>query len=279
MASEKSSSQSSPDKVSSSSDSEKLSQQKTEAIEESPLAEQNQIIREAQENLIKLQEKIQENVEEENAFDTETSVIIEPVVNDSSNDEVQLTAEKARLDTIDSKRSKISTDVRVVTRSCGGSTDLNRSINDFKDDSMASLDDSQPVIQTRNIVQNLISEVAINNLKPEKQNSTREVKSQAEVEPGRDSDSTGHFFESKRRADKSMSAIEERTEKSQSSSNCITKSLETANFEAAAAYQSIESSQKTIPQVCAFDVDQPSVEKILHNGSESLLKDISQNNV
>lgn len=144
---------------------------------------------------------------------------------------------------------------------------------------MASLDDSQPVIPTRHIVQNLISEVAINNLKPEKQNSTREVKSQAEAEPGRDSDSTGHFFESKRRADKSMSAIEERTEKSQSSSNCITKSLETANFEAAAAYQSIESSQKTIPQVCAFDVDQPSTEKILHNGSESLIKDISQNNV
>ena len=115
-----------------------------------------------------MQEKIQEKVEEENAFDTETSVIIDPVANDSSNDEVQLTAEKARLDTIDSKKSKISTDVRVVTRSCGGSTDLNRSINDFKDDSMASLDDSQPVIQTRNIVQNLISEVAINNLKPEK---------------------------------------------------------------------------------------------------------------
>ena len=73
-----------------------------------------------------------------------------------------------------------------------------------------------------------------------------------------------------------MSAIEERTEKSQSSSNCITKSLETPNFEAAAAaYQSIESSQKTIPQVCAFDVDQPSAEKILCSGSESLLKDIS----
>ena len=62
-----------------------------------------------------------------------------------------------------------------MTRSCGGSTDLNRSINDFKDDSMASLDDSQPVIQTKNIVQNLIADVAIKNLKPEKQNSAREV--------------------------------------------------------------------------------------------------------
>ena len=123
-----------------------------------------------------MQEEIPEKVEEENAFDTETSVIIEPVANDStSNDEVQLTAEKARLETIDSKKSKISTDVRVMTRSCGGSTDLNRSINDFKDDSMASLDDSQPVIQTKNIVQNLIADVAIKNLKPEKQNSAREV--------------------------------------------------------------------------------------------------------
>ena len=45
-----------------------------------------------------MQEEIPEKVEEENAFDTETSVIIEPVANDStSNDEVQLTAEKARL--------------------------------------------------------------------------------------------------------------------------------------------------------------------------------------
>ena len=60
----------------------------------------------------------------------------------TSRDEVLLTAEKAMLETVESKKSKISTDVRVVTRSCGGSTDFDRSVGDFKDDSMASLDDS-----------------------------------------------------------------------------------------------------------------------------------------
>ena len=75
-----------------------------------------------------------------------------------------------------------------------------------------------------------------------------------------------------------MSAIEERTEKSQSSSNCATKELETPKFEAVVVGQSIDSSNRTIPQIRAFDVERPSQEQVLYNGSESMLKDISQDN-
>jgi len=74
---------------------------------------------------------------------TIVAAVVMPEDNSTSRDEVILTAESKKLMTQESQKSRVSTDVRVVTReSLGCSNEKDRSIGDFINESMASLDDS-----------------------------------------------------------------------------------------------------------------------------------------